>query len=192
MLEDGRYACLCKDEETGDYYQVYEGLPANIVSALDEMDHKELLSERKKVEHESFDAIFGTTDADGEIAAATRISYQRWFAQERTIKCHPTDSRKMVLRIIMESLREEDKKLLKMIFGTRLTSEEMMQELGVNTKQALTNRKTRLLGKIRKIYEELGFEVPTPEQLRAEMRAAKEAAKARKKADRERLRNGQR
>ena len=81
---------------------------------------------------------------------------------------------------------------LEMIFGTRLTSEEMMRELGVNTKQALTNRKTRLLGKIRKIYKELGFDVPTPEQLRVEIRTAKEAAKARKKADRERLRNGQR
>ncbi len=192
MLEDGRYACLCRGEGIGEYYQVYEGLPANIVSALDDMDHQELLSERKKVEHESFDSLFGNADADGEIVAAARISHQSWLARERTETRGTTDSRKKVLRIIMESLREEDKNLLKMIFDSRLSTEEIMQELGVKTKQALTNRKTRLLGKIRKIYEELGFEVPTQEQLREENGLAKEAAKARKKADRERLKNGQR
>ena len=192
MLEDGRYACLCRGQGIGEYYQIYEGLPANIVSALDDMDHQELLSERKNVEHESFDSLFGNAEADGAIVAAARISHQRWLARERTETRGTTDSRKKVLRIIMESLREEDKNLLKMIFDSRLSTEEIMQELGVKTKQALTNRKTRLLGKIRKIYEELGFEVPTQEQLREENGLAKEAAKARKKADRERLKNGQR
>ncbi len=163
MLRDSRYAARTTDANGDVCYLAFGGLPETIVSVLDEEDHKEMLIERRKTENEAFASINGTVTND---RAIIQQAHQRWLAEEYTPDREPvTDTRKRVLRMIMASLKKDDRKLLRMAFGMHLTTEEMMEELGIPTKQAFTNRKTRLLDKIRSIYKELGFDVPTPEQL---------------------------
>ena len=162
MLRDGRYACRVKDDSDEDYFLVYSNIPADLLSFMDDDDHRECLRERKKVENESFVSLLGHTD--GSIELGDREAYSNWSAQAHE-GVRTLDSRKRVLRMIMCSLRKQDRKLIHMIYGMNLSTQEMMRELGVKTKQAFTNRKSRLLEKIRRIYELLGYDVPPLEQL---------------------------
>ena len=180
MLKDGRYACRVKSDEGDDYYLVYSNIPAGILSDMDDLDHRELLRERRKTEHESFSSIMGQSENNADEEPGQREAYDSWFVQAHD-GVRAVDSRKKVLGIILDSLNARDRKLLCMLYGMNLTTQEMMQELGVSTKQALTNRKTRLLSKIRRIYEELGYDVPTLEELLEEQRAAREEARKRKR-----------
>ena len=174
MLKDGRYACAGDATAGNPCYTIYEGVSADVISALDENDHDWLLSERKKTERESFLSINGCMGEE-ENEAFSRQGYQRWLAREAAANANPVhDPRLEIIRLFMESLKEDDRKLLLLTFDNSFTTQEIMMELGIKTKQALTNRKTRLLDKLRQVFALLGYEVPTPEELSAERQRGRE------------------
>jgi len=185
QLKDGRYACKDYDPEKDcEYYVVYEGVPKAVTAALDEFDHKELLNNRYKAEHESLDFIKDCQLEDDESededvsSPLSQKSYNDWFAREMAPDIageEPQDPKKEIVHMFIDALPKNDWLLFKLCFDTDMTTAEIMDELHISSKQALSNRKTRFLNKLREVFRAAGYEVPTAKELRAEKKASRAA-----------------
>lgn len=181
QFRDGRYAYKAYDSEKDcEYYAVIEGLSEKIKSEMDEADHQWLLNERNKEEHESFVSIEGSQheeDVDEDISSPfSQKSYNDWYAREMANdidKEAPMDPKEEIVRMFVAMLPENERLLFKLCFDSSMTTEEIMDELNIPSKQALSNRKERFLEKLRKVFRAAGYEVPTAMELRAEKKASK-------------------
>ena len=105
-----------------------------------------------------------------------RADNQRW------------NMRKEVMHEIILNLTIKQRDTFNKFYGAHMTEEEIGMEDGVE-KSAIENRLVReIQPAVRKVYEVLGIEVPTKEELKAEaetVRKRKEEEKARKKKEKE-------
>lgn len=186
QLKDGRYACKDYDPQMDcEYYVVYEGIPAEIVSELDKFDHEELLGERYKAENESLEPIKGReleedeNEEEGIPSPLSQKSYNDWFAREMApdiAEEEPQDPAKEIVRMFIAALSKNDWLLFKFCFDSNMTTADIMDELNIPSKQALSNRKARFLDKLREVFRAAGYEVPTAQELHAGKNAAKKIA----------------
>lgn len=183
QLKDGRYAYKAYDEENGcEYYQVFEGLSEEVTAELDEFDHRWMLDERYKAENESFASINGcqyeeTVDEDVS-SPFSRKAYNDWYDREMAADIDEEtaiDPAKEIIRMFVAALSPDERRLFELCFDSSMSTTEIREELNIPTKQALSNRKARLLEKFRKVYREAGYDVPTAKELREMNKAAKEA-----------------
>lgn len=182
QLKDGRYVYKANDEETGnECYKVLEGVPEAMVNELDELDHQWLLNERYKLEHEDYASVKGDmyeTDVESDaVSPFDQKSYNDWFAKEMADDIAeevPINPAYEIIRMCIASLSPEERRLFDLCFDSSMTTAEIREEMDISTKQALSNRKARLLEKFRKVFRAAGYEVPSAKELRAEKKAAKE------------------
>lgn len=192
--------------------KAYSGLSSEILEFLTETDRKDTNGQRKDRDHAAFNAGSDQSHEDPETgyfhqSTMDRAAFQKWQMEENrkaavpdpvypdgVLKKHfvPGESRannqrwqmrRQVIEQYIPNLSRKDQETVNKYYGMGMTMKQIGAEDGVD-KTAVGNRLSRIKPEAREIFDRLGIEVPSDEQLKAEKAAAAERRKELKEAER--------
>lgn len=170
------------------YYHILNIEDEDLLEVLDYWDLMEERGTRRNWDNISFSQLnyARKLDEDGSaLDPEDQEIYREWVREEENATdCKlPIKAEHAIVHSIVEQLSPADQRIYQYMFSDNMSSAEIKQAFDL-TASALSEEKIRFLEKVRKVFIELGYDVPTLEELQEENNrhqdAMKEIAKAKK------------
>ena len=150
------------------YYHVMDIDDGDLVDMLDYWDRVEARGDRQAMVNTKFD--LKPLDSDGSwLDPIDQEVFEEWAHGEDSTADRklPIKAEYAIIHSNINRLSPADQRIYQYMFSDNMSSAEIKQAFDLK-RSALSEEKTRFLEKIRRVFIELGFEVPTLEEVRAQ------------------------
>ena len=201
----GRWSCRLKEGNSYAYWQefyfnkpdYYHVLSIDDEDLLDMLDYWDLMEERgdrKSWDNISFAQLNHAiaVDENGDaLDPLDKEEYREWVDEERSTvgRSFPLKAETAIVHSIIERLSPADQRVYEYMFDGNMTEAEIKQAFELKH-SAWSNEKRRFLDKVRQVFIELGYDVPTQEEVDKQARQVEKDMKAVEKARREEAKMG--
>ena len=156
------------------YYHVLSIKDEKYLEMLDYWDRIEEKTARDTADHISIEQLNyrAVLDEDGSaIDPMDQEEYQQWVQQEDRSEGRriPIKAEHVIVNSIIKRLSPADQRVYRYMFEGNYTDAEIKQVFELEH-SAWSNEKRRFLEKVRQIFIEMGYEVPTIEEVKAQVK----------------------
>jgi hypothetical protein len=168
------------------YYHILSVEDTNFLDMLDYWDRVEEKGDRRVVDHVSFAQLNYKKKLDengDDIDPLDKEEYLKWVYNADSAEGSriPVKAANAIAHSIIKRLSPADRRVYQYMFEGNYTDAEIKQIFELEH-SAWSNEKRRFLEKVRQIYIELGYDVPTLEEVKEERKRQEKAMKKIKEA----------
>lgn len=173
LKEGNEYAYFGQlDYDKARFYHVLSIKDENYLEMLDYWDRQEEKAARQTIDNISFAQLncHAVLDEDGDaIDPMDREEYQQWIQEEDSSAGRriPIKAEKAIVNSVIKRLSPTDQRVYRYMFEGNYSDAEIKQVFELEH-SAWSNEKKRFLEKIRQIFIELGYDVPTLDEVKAQ------------------------